>query len=267
MKNEGLPSWLIEEENYRPEKNRDAFIDKSIRVFIKIISRIQAQAFKLKGKGGINSILKVICTVILLILTSLSRSFLFVLAVQAVLLVYLSLLQGEYVKVILGTTLLFVFFTFIILVPAMLLVSVKNNLLIILKVFNSILALNILSYTTKWHEITSALKFFFIPDLFIFIFDITIKYILVLSRLSVELLQAMKLRAVGKSKNKQASLAGIMGTVFLHSKEMSEEMYGAMECRGFTGEYERKMSFTFTMWDGIYLVISFFIIMMYLIIK
>jgi cobalt/nickel transport system permease protein len=48
---------------------------------------------------------------------------------------------------------------------------------------------------------------------------------------------ALKLRSVGRNAGKTASISGIAGTLFLKSKEMAEEMYAAMECRGFTGEY------------------------------
>jgi cobalt/nickel transport system permease protein len=54
------------------------------------------------------------------------------------------------------------------------------------------------------------------------------------------MLHALKLRSVGRNAGKTASLSGVAGTLFLVSKEMAEEMYGAMECRGFTGEYRAR---------------------------
>ena len=51
------------------------------------------------------------------------------------------------------------------------------------------------------------------------------------------MLYALKLRSVGRNDGKTASLAAVAGTMFLKSKEMAEEMYSAMECRGFTGTY------------------------------
>ena len=44
-------------------------------------------------------------------------------------------------------------------------------------------------------------------------------------------------------------LTGIAGTLFLKSKEMAEEMYAAMECRGFTGEYRAGGRLRVGVWD------------------
>lgn len=54
----------------------------------------------------------------------------------------------------------------------------------------------------------------------------------------MELLYSLKLRSVGKNRSKYNSLAGIVGTMFIKSTEMAEEMYSAMECRGYTGDYK-----------------------------
>ena len=48
--------------------------------------------------------------------------------------------------------------------------------------------------------------------MFIFVFDITIKYIVIFGEFSLNMLYALKLRSVGKSKNKSTSLSGIIGT-------------------------------------------------------
>jgi cobalt/nickel transport system permease protein len=128
------------------------------------------------------------------------------------------------------------------------------------KVFATVMAVSILSRSTQWNAITGALKTFFIPDLFILVLDIAIKYIMLLGEFSLNLLYSLKLRSVGKNDNKYASLSGVAGTLFIKSKEMAEDMYAAMECRGFTGEYRtgRKLGFPFG--DLIYLLINALII-------
>jgi cobalt/nickel transport system permease protein len=132
-----------------------------------------------------------------------------------------------------------------------------------LKVISTVVVVNILSYTTKWHDITKALKFLFIPDVFILVFDITIKYIYILGEFSLEMFYALRLRSIGRNNSKYSSLSKIMGNLFLKSKEMGDEMYSAMECRGFTGEYVSYAKFGFNFKDFIYCIINMLLIIMY----
>ena len=82
------------------------------------------------------------------------------------------------------------------------------------------------------------------------------KYIVMLGDFTLNMLYALKLRSIGKNKRKYTSLSGIAGTMFLKSKEMAEDMVGAMECRGFTGEYHRYEKLTFTFTDFLYILIN-----------
>jgi cobalt/nickel transport system permease protein len=52
------------------------------------------------------------------------------------------------------------------LLPSFINGNINNSILIIMKVFGSILSANILSYTTKWNYITKSLKLFLVPDIF-----------------------------------------------------------------------------------------------------
>lgn len=70
------------------------------------------------------------------------------------------------------------------------------------------------------------------------------------------MLYSLKLRSVGKNTGKYTSLSGIAGTMFIKSKEMAEDMYSAMECRGFTGEYHVNSKLKFTFADFIYIMIN-----------
>ena len=81
-----------------------------------------------------------------------------------------------------------------------------------------------------------------------------------LGEFSLNMLYALKLRSVGKNSKKYNSLSGIAGTMFIKSKEMAEEMYAAMECRGFTGEYAYKKVSSLSPADYIYIVMNLLII-------
>jgi cobalt/nickel transport system permease protein len=80
------------------------------------------------------------------------------------------------------------------------------------------------------------------------------------------MLYALKLRSVGRNHDKTASLSGVAGTVFLKSKEAAEEMYAAMECRGFSGTYRTAtrqrpaiMDYVF-MFANVFVLASFFLL-------
>ena len=170
-------------------------------------------------------------------------------------------------KKILGVSIIIPIFTFIVLLPSIIFMeNVNNSLYLILKVFITIVLVNILSYTTKWNDIVKALKVLFVPDLFILIFSITINYIYILGEIALNMLYALKLRSIGKNKEKGNSILRIIGNLFLKSKIMAEEMYSAMECRGFTGEYKSTAKFTIKGIDIVYIIILIIILLMFFVI-
>jgi len=233
-----MPEWLLKKDNYIPEKERDTFINKSILSILGILTKIKLQTETKGNKFGINAVAKVLLAILTIILVSLSRNAAFVILVDVFLILIVSLLNQREIKYILKIDTIIFIFTFIILFPSILMGNKNNSYLIILKVLATVTAVNITSCITKWKDMITALKVLFIPDIFIFVLDITLKYIVIFGEFSINMLYSLKLRSVGKCKDKSTSLSGIIGTLFLKSKEMSEEMYDAMECRGFAGEYK-----------------------------
>ena len=65
----------------------------------------------------------------------------------------------------------------------------------------------------------------------------------------MDILRAVSLRSVGKNPDKAKSFSGVLGITFLKSSEMAEEMYAAMCCRGFVGEYKTQKTSTFRKQD------------------
>jgi len=252
----GMPSWMKENEDYTPQADKDTFINKSILSLLSLISRIKTQSGHEVDRFFVNSTFKVFFTFMLILLLSLTKSFTFIKIVMVYLLVLLSMLRGEEIFKILRISIIMTGFTFIILLPAAINGNVYSSIMVSSKVFATITAVNILSYSSRWSSITSALKRFFVPDIFILVLDITIKYISMLGEFSVEMLYGLKLRSVGRNKSKYNSMAGIVGTLFLKSTEMAEDMYSAMECRGYTGEYKIYNRFKIGLGDFVYLLIN-----------
>lgn len=251
-----MPEWLLNENEYTPQSDKDTFINKSILSLLSLISRIRSQGGYNKETLKVSAVLKVALTFMIILFLSLSRSFTFIVIVNVYLLSVLSMMRGEDIIKILKASFAVAAFTFVILLPAAFWGNYYSIKMITPKVFATVMAVNIVSHSTKWNNITNALKTFFIPDIFILVLDITIKYILLLGEFSLNMLYALKLRSVGKNSSKYTALSGIVGIMFIKSKEMSEDMYSAMECRGFTGEYRVNRRFKVTFYDIIYIVIN-----------
>lgn len=258
--------WLFKKEETASINDDERFLDKSILAILSVLGRIRRiGGFSNKKYYKLNGTLKVVFTFINILLLSLSRSFIFVAAFDLCLLISLALLERNDRKSILVLSVVVPALTSVMLIPSFLSGNVNNGMLLVLKIAGTILSVNILSYTTKWDHVTKALKLFFIPDLFIWVMDITVKYIVILGEHSLNFLYALKLRSTGKNNRKYNSLSRIMGNLFLKSKDMGEEMFSAMECRGFTGEYDSLVKFKANNVDLLYcaanvLIIAFFIL-------
>ena len=258
-----MPEWLLKKDDYIPVKQKDAFIDKSILSVLNVLTRLRLQTENKKNRFGINAPVKLLSMMILIIFAAVSRSFLFIAMIDVFLLLVVSLLEADEIKYIMKMGVTVSVFTLIILLPSILAGNISNSILIVLKVIATITTVNITSCTTKWSDAVNALKIVFIPDIFIFVLDITIKYIVIFGEFALNMLYSLKLRSIGKSRDKKSSLSGIIGTLFLKSKEMSEEMYGAMECRGFTGQYKAKRKFRICFNDILCVIISIMFIFAY----
>ncbi|MBA5850965.1 energy-coupling factor transporter transmembrane protein EcfT [Clostridium sp. cel8] len=259
-----MKDWLLKKDDYVPEDDSDKFIDKSIFSILGILSRIK-RIDKLKGgfMYRVNPILKLLFMILNIVFLSLSRNYIYIAAVDVYFLLLLSTLDAERIKNILFLSILMPVFTLIMLIPSIILGNLINSIMLILKIFGTIIIANIFSSTTKWSHITKSLKVFFVPDIFIFIFDITLKYIYILGEFSLDMFHSLKLKSVGKNNKKYSSITKIMGNLFLKSNEMGSEMYSAMECRGFTGEYTYFTKFKITFVDLIYSFMCIGIIALY----
>lgn len=258
-----MPEWFLQKDDYEPIKDKDAFIDKSILSILGVLTRFRNQTEYRKNLLGLNAPIKLITVLVLIVFLSLTKSFSFVLICNVLMLVFINFLGVKEIRYVLKVSFTVTIFTFIILLPSIFLGYGNNSLMLMLKIFVSVAFVNILSCTTKWNDLISALKFLRVPDMFIFVLDVTIKYIIVLGEFSLNMIYALKLRSVGKSSSKNTSLSGIVGTMFIKSREMAEEQQEAMECRGFVGEYKIHKNFKLESADYICIAFNIVIIIIY----
>lgn len=232
-----IPQWLTRPEPYEPPKDRDRFLDRSIVSFVTLLSRFRSQSALERDLLWVSPVSKLAAAVLYVVLVSLTRQFGFVYLMLAYAAVLLALLSARELRRCLAGAFAAAALAYLILLPSALAGSRYSITMIPAKAFVCVSFVNLLSRTTRWDRLTGALRRFRFPDLFIFVIDITIKYIALLGEFALQMLYALRLRSVGRNRGKYGSLAGAAGTLFLKSRAMSEELYYAMECRGFTGEY------------------------------
>lgn len=126
-------------------------------------------------------------------------------------------------------------FCLLLILPALLFWGAGPVMLLPLKTFLCVTALNLLQQHFSWHELTAALRRFYLPAEVIFILDTTLRYLVLLGDQASLLLTSLKLRSVGHNPKKHKAMAGIMGIVMQRSQRLSLEMAEAMRCRCFTG--------------------------------
>ena len=230
-----LPEWAMREETYNPGSDRDYFISRSLLRLLSILTALRSQGRRAAGK--VPAALVLLTVVACIVLIVLARTTAFLWAVLALELVLLCFHPGRQLRRTLGTALAAAFFCALITAPSFWLGSSRAVFFLPLKTFLTVTALLLMQQQLPWHELTGALRTFHVPSLMIFILDTTLRYIALLGQEAADLLTALKLRSVGHNKNKKAAMSGVAGTVLQKTSHLSQEMYEAMCCRCFTGEY------------------------------
>lgn len=234
-----LPTWLSKKEDYMPPKDGGIFILKTIKALGNVIQRIRIQNGHEK-KRHLPALFKLFLTFAIILMIALVKNRMIIMAIAAGVLLYLATWPAKDIWNILKTGLMAAGLTFLFLLFAIISrpEGINNYLRMIEKVFLSVTVLSIFNHTNQWNHITFALRKLHVPGVFIFILDITLKYIVLFGRLITDILTSLQLRSVGKNNRKYNSIGGVMGVTFIRGTEMNKQMYEAMICRGFSDDYE-----------------------------
>jgi cobalt ECF transporter T component CbiQ len=95
-----------------------------------------------------------------------------------------------------------------------------------------------LVYTTPWMHVLKALRIFRVPVIFVVILGMTCRYILLLLQTAHEMFESRKSRtvnAISASEQRRLAIAG-SGVLLGKTLQLSDEVYLAMQARGFRGE-------------------------------
>ena len=236
-----LPAWLRADD--RMEKalpGRRSFVDKNLTRLSRLLTDLRRGSDERTFISSIRPNVRLIIVLALIVLITCSQSAAFILLMAVALLVLLSMTPMTVLRRVLAVGLMAGLLMTGTLLPAWLLGFGGSIGLMAAKIWLTVSLSGLLALTTTRHELTGALKAVHLPDLPIFILDLALAYIAVLGNLALQLFQALKVRSVGREPHRVYPLAGIAGTLFLKSKDLSEEVADAMACRGFTGRYRQR---------------------------
>lgn len=234
-----IPEWMKKTEDYVPPADGGAFYYKTLKSLGNIMSRLRLESGR-EGRFSLPAGVKLLLMIALIILVSVTQNDLVIMAVGAAALVRLALMPAEDISAVVKAVLVAVIMAAVIFAPAVIMNPVRlwNSIRVIVKILISVTLVGIFNRTTQWNHLTAALRKAHIPGTVIFIIDITFRYIVLLGNLMQDLLTAVSLRSIGRNDKKYNSVGGVMGVTFLRGTEMNKEMYEAMQCRGFTDDYE-----------------------------
>ena len=226
-------------EDYVPPADGGAFYYRTLKSLGGIMSRLRLESGR-EGRFNLPAGVRLLLMIALIILVSVTQNDLVIMAVGAVALVRLALMQAEDISAVVKAVIVAVIMAAVIFAPAVIMDPARlwNSLRVVAKILISVTLVGIFNRTSQWNHLTAALRKAHVPGTVIFIIDITFRYIVLLGNLMQDLLTAVSLRSVGRNDKKYNSVGGVMGVTFLRGTEMNKEMYEAMQCRGFTDDYE-----------------------------
>jgi cobalt/nickel transport system permease protein len=107
-----------------------------------------------------------------------------------------------------------------------------------LRILNSITVASLIVRTTPFGELMKALKVFKVPETLLVIITLSHKYIFIMARTIDDMFLARKSRLIGHANDKEtrAWAAGRMAYLFRKSRTRYEDIFRAMEARGFRDE-------------------------------
>jgi len=234
-----MHDWLLQKDKYTPKQERDVFLSRNILTIVGILSNLRRK----KNDNNswiydVNIFLKIIFTFVFVVSLSLTRNIVYAGAVNVYMLFFLFFVNKYERSRIIRLFFSAIIFSVLVVVPSLFFYSSLYNAgLLVLRISGSIMCVNVLVYSCLPHQITSSFNKWFVPDVIIMVFDLTLKYIVVLGDCAIEMFQALILKSVGVNREKARTTFSIFGVLFLKSKIYSEELYNAMVCRCFDGAY------------------------------
>lgn len=233
-----LPDWACRDKDYTPQRDREAFLSRSLLRVMSLLAAFRAQG---RRKGRVPARAALVLLVLWILVTAFAQTGVVLLVELAIALVGLACFDGSAIRRMLGAALGATFASLVLVLPAALIGMGGGRVLLLpCKTFLTMTAVLMFASVVPWHAATRALARFRVPEVVIFLLDTTLRGIYILGTQAREMLTALGLRSVGRNRRKHRAFGGILGSLFLRSQRLSQETYEAMTCRCFTGEYRNE---------------------------
>ncbi|WP_455539851.1 energy-coupling factor transporter transmembrane component T [Terrisporobacter sp.] len=261
-----IPQWLESDEDYKLNDKKDGYITKNLRRFDKLVKLMQRERIY-NYANGINASLKILSLILTIVLITLSKDIYQIWICMLFITLQIALNPGEIIIDILKKSVLTFIFPLIVFAPYALYAPAGTVINYYLKIFIIMLEVQIFVASTTVYSIGQALKQLHCPDVIIFIMDIVIKYLNFSTYLMCDILQAINMRSIGRDNKKYTTIGGIFTNVFNKVKRCSEELYTAMECRGFTDTYVKVPGKSINKKDILFIVCHVIFIVIYVYVR
>lgn len=238
MSERSVPDWLLKEDKFDPPKDGGAFLRKSALALASVIRSVRRVPERPRGPS-FSPPMRLALAVLTILLVSASRNFMFVETIGVALLVLLATFDARKLARTLALPLEAYLTALAILAPALLWGQTRAFVVVSTKTLVTTLVLSLLIQSMNWNRFTCAFKTFGAPDSLVFIFDLTLKYVVVFSEICLETIDAVLLRSAGRNRRRARTLGGVVGTIFLRAQDAAQEQFDAMTCRCFSGVYRR----------------------------
>ena len=226
-------------EKSEPLRDGVAFLRKSAKGLLGVLKSVKRTPNP-PGRFAFSPPMRLALAFFSILLVSASFSFVFVEIIGTVLLVYLATLDARQLVRIIALPLEAFAASLFILAPAAIFWDQTRALVVVpCKTLITTTILSLLIQSMNWNRLTCAFKFFRTPDSFVFIFDLTMKYVVVLCEICLETIEAVLLRSPGRDRRPARTLGGVVGVIFLRAQKSAQEQFDAMTCRCFSGVYRR----------------------------
>ncbi len=230
-----FPTWARHDEDYHPSRDRDAFLSRSLLRVMDILFSLRAQGRRTSRIPALGALLLLFAWILFIVLAQ-TTTLLFI--ATAVALAVLAVFSGRAIRRVLGGAFAAALFSLLLVLPAFFLSAGGwRALLLPWKSFLTMAGVMMLAESLMWHDVTRALARLHVPETVIFLLDTMLRSLYMLGVEAGRLLLALKLRSIGRNRQKSRAMGGVLGSLYLQAGRLSQATYEAMRCRGFTGTY------------------------------
>lgn len=232
-----IPAWMCRPEGYEPPRDRDGFITRSMLQLVSALRALRLDAGSPSRLSPSPSV-RLVVTLLAVVLVSLASNLAFVAVMLALVLVRACVLPRKALRRVVTTSVAAASLALVVMLPATLLGQTRAAVSMALRTLVSCGLVTCMVQTMAPGGISSALRALRVPGVTILTLDLALRSIVDLGRVALEVLTALRLRSVGRNRDKGGSIGGVGGVLLLKASEASRDTYDAMRCRGFDGSYD-----------------------------